>query len=342
MGNLISYAAKNVKDVVNLPEEILPGLFKVEIPLPNNPLKALNSYVIKNGDESLIIDTGFNRRECIAALRAGLEELKIDLKKTKFFLTHMHADHSGLINELRSENSTVFASRADGRLISEMGTGDEHWNLLGELAARNGFPARTTQEGVAKHPGFKYGPRGPLAFQPVSEDSVIAIGNYKFKCVETPGHTHGHICLYEPEKKLLISGDHVLKGITPNISQWTDDDNMLATYLESLRKIRDIPIEIVLPGHRDIFGDCTARIDELISHHQRRAEEVFAILDDSGMTAYQVAGRMKWELSYSSWDDFPTPQKWFATGEAVAHLRYLQAKGRIRRQFIDNCWCYAR
>lgn len=71
-------------------EELLENLFRIEIPLPESPLRSLNSYVIKSSDRNLIVDTGFNRKECLEAMEAGLKELEIDLGRTDFFITHLH------------------------------------------------------------------------------------------------------------------------------------------------------------------------------------------------------------------------------------------------------------
>jgi len=78
-------------------EEISANLYKIEIPLPGSPLKALNSYVIRNTERNLIVDTGWNQKECLRTMQAGLKELGIDAGKTDFFITHLHADHFGLV-----------------------------------------------------------------------------------------------------------------------------------------------------------------------------------------------------------------------------------------------------
>jgi glyoxylase-like metal-dependent hydrolase (beta-lactamase superfamily II) len=78
-------------------EKVLTNLYKIEIPLPKNPLKNLNSYVIKGAERNLIIDTGWNQEECMNAMQAGLKKLGVDIKNTDFFITHLHADHLGLI-----------------------------------------------------------------------------------------------------------------------------------------------------------------------------------------------------------------------------------------------------
>ncbi|HJX69139.1 MAG TPA: MBL fold metallo-hydrolase, partial [Dehalococcoidia bacterium] len=79
-------------------EEILSGLYRIKVPLPGSPLKATNSYVMKGAERSLIIDTGWNREDCMVALVSGLSECGVDPKQADFFITHMHADHSGLVS----------------------------------------------------------------------------------------------------------------------------------------------------------------------------------------------------------------------------------------------------
>jgi glyoxylase-like metal-dependent hydrolase (beta-lactamase superfamily II) len=74
-------------------EEILPSLYRIAVPLPGSPLKATNSYVVKGADKSLIVDTGWNRQDCMAALVSGLDECGVNLEQADFFITHMHADH---------------------------------------------------------------------------------------------------------------------------------------------------------------------------------------------------------------------------------------------------------
>jgi len=93
---------------------------------------------------------------------------------------------------------------------------------------------------------------------------------------------------------------------------------------------------LVLPGHRNPIMDHRRRIEELKAHHRVRTQEIGGILGRGAQTAYQVASRMTWDLSYSRWDDFPIPQQWFATGEALAHLLYLERKGEIVRTWNDG------
>jgi len=151
----------------------------------------------------------------------------------------------------------------------------------------------------------------------------------------------GHICFYEPAKEILITGDHILMDITPNVTCWSDGENRLARYFESLRKIDELDVRVVLPGHRRVFFDHHARIGELERHHRQRLGEVASILSEGSKTAAQVAAGMDWDIDCSSWEAFPPPQKWFATGEALAHIRYLEEDGMVCRTEKQGVFVYS-
>ena len=317
----------NIKDGMMI-EEILPNLYKIEVPLPQNPLKAVNSYLIKAQGQSLIIDTGQNREECMNVMSSGVKELGVDLRKADFFITHLHADHLGLVSSLATDTSTIYFNQPDAAIISSA----SRWERYSDFARINGFPEDEIQRVIKNHPGVKYTSRGRLDFYILKEGDTVSIGDYLFKCIETPGHTKGHMCLYEPSKKLFISGDHVLSDITPNISSHSDEEDPLNEYLKSLDKVYNLDVKLVLPGHRSTFDNFKERIQELKHHHQTRADEVISILEKGSKNACQVASQMTWDVTYESWDLFPTTQKWFSFGEAFAHLKYLEGKGKIRRE----------
>ena len=306
-------------------EEIRPDLFRVEVPLPNSPLKFLNSYVIRSSGRNLIVDTGLNRKECLDAMQLGLKQLHIDLSKTDFFITHLHADHFGLVSKLATGTSQVFFNRPERELIEASGW----WERMVAYGAKNGFPENELQAAIRSHPGREFASDWVPEIHVLQDGDELIAGDYRFKCISTPGHSLGHTCLYEPNKKILVAGDHILIDITPNIQCWSDDQNPLQNYLASLNKVNDMEIELVLPGHRRLITDHRARIAELKEHHQRRLKEILSILGDDPQTAYQVASQMTWDLGCDSWEEFPRQQKWFATGEAIAHLRYLQRKESI-------------
>ena len=86
------------------------------------------------------------------------------------------------------------------------------------------------------------------------------------------------------------------------------------------------------PGHRRLFKEHRARIDELKLHHEKRAEEILDILKKGSGSAFEVASFMTWDIRYDSWNDFPVAQKWFATGEALSHLRFLEEKRLVTKE----------
>jgi len=309
-------------------EELLPDLFRIQIPLPNSPLKFLNSYVIRSSERNLIIDTGLNRKECLDAMQSGLQELGVDLAKTDFFITHLHADHFGLVPKLLGHNSKTFFNRPEAELIESW----EGWEPMIAYGGRNGFPEHELRSALEAHPGFKFGASRVPEMTPVQDGDIISVGSYCFKCVSTPGHSLGHTCLYEAQKKILVAGDHILIDITPNIQCWTDAGNPLKDYLESLEKVDKLEIDRVFPGHRRLLANPRARIAELKMHHENRLAEILSILRKRNFTAYETASQMTWDIDCRTWDEFPMAQKWFATGEAIAHLRYLEKQGDIFRQ----------
>ena len=199
-------------------------------------------------------------------------------------------------------------------------------------AGQNGFPEDELQAALDKHPGAKYGSEWIPEMKLLEDGDEICVGDYTFRCVTTPGHTMGHICLYETHKKILVAGDHLLIDITPNIQCWSDVQNPLKHYLDSLDKVYGLAIDLTLPGHRRLIDNHQARIDELKRHHSDRLAEVLSILQDGAANAYQVASQMTWDIKSESWDEFPVAQKWFATGEAISHLRYLEEDGKLFRK----------
>ncbi len=170
----------------------------------------------------------------------------------------------------------------------------------------------------------------------MKEGDSIEVGDYSFRCIETPGHSPGHMCLYEAKKKILVSGDHILFDITPNITFWIEQDNSLKEYLASLEKVYALDVNLVLPGHRNILNDHKRRITELQEHHKNRLNEVLSALEDGDKTAWEVARYITWDIDISSWELFPAVQKFFAIGETIAHLDYLETDGSIMRRERDK------
>jgi glyoxylase-like metal-dependent hydrolase (beta-lactamase superfamily II) len=308
-------------------EEIRKDLYRIVIPLPNNPLRSVNSYVIRGAERNLIIDTALNRKECLDAFLKGVNDLAVDLAKTDFLVTHFHTDHLGLVGEVATKSSKLLFNQPELNWMLDWGG----WDVMLGYGAVNGFPRSELEAALKQHPGNRFAPSGFPDIQIIEDGTALSVGDFAFRCVSTPGHSPGHICLYEAHQKLLISGDHVLGDITPNIQCWSDTQNPLKDYLDSLDKVRGLDVALMLPGHRSLITRPAQRIDELEGHHRNRLNEILAILTQGPAHAYQVASQMKWDIDAPSWEQFPVTQKWFATGEAIAHLRYLEESKAVRR-----------
>jgi glyoxylase-like metal-dependent hydrolase (beta-lactamase superfamily II) len=199
-------------------EEILPDIFRIEIPLPKSPLKALNAYVIKSRERSLVVDTGWNRDECLRSMLSGLAEVNIDLDRMDFFITHLHADHMGLVEKLIRKGTTVYLGEIDATVaMSIRRNAKERRDRLCRAYLSHGFPEPELRVAVENHPGFHYGPAVSLDFTTLQEGDRLAIGGNAFRCIETPGHSPGHMCLYDARRKICCQGT-ISSSISPLIS----------------------------------------------------------------------------------------------------------------------------
>ncbi len=320
------------------PEEILPGLFRIEVPLPRSPLGSINAWAIPDTGRSLLVDTGMLRPECESALLGGLDALGIDPGSLDVLITHVHADHSGLAGVLAARGARILMGRREIALLAAFENKERFLEVLAREAASFGIPGEAVARVAHAHPGLRYSPDGYPPVEPVDPGAILEAGGYRFEAVATPGHTPGHLCLWDARRKLLLAGDHILGDITPNITSWPGVPDSLGDYLASLEAVRRLEPALALPGHRSPVTDPLARIAELERHHEARLAEVLEILDGEPMTVCEVASRMTWDIRAESWSDFPVAQKWFACGEAASHLDRLAALGLARASGEPPRW----
>mgnify|MGYP001029439533 CR=1 FL=1 len=311
-------------------EEVLPNLFRLEAPLPGNPLKSVNAWLICGHSRHLLVDNGFRMPECAETHMQAFNELGIDRKRLDFFLTHLHSDHNGLTNTLKSAESHVFCSATDGMIANSIIGNETHWHKGIFAMRRHGFPEDMLEIVANSHPGKLYANAEPFAYKGVGEGDILEYGPYKLEVLETPGHTPGHLILYERSSAFVIGGDHILGDITPNITCWPEMTDALGCYLQSLDKVSRLKITTVLPGHRHLVTDATKRISEIKAHHAERLAEIFTLVGDTAASAWNIAGLMKWNLR-GEWENFPANQKYFAVGETIAHLDHLASMGKLYR-----------
>lgn len=318
---------------------LIEGIVQIQVPLPNNPLKMINCYLIlpkadQPDGKALLIDTGFDHPEAFAAITSAIKEQNLSFDQIDLLATHLHSDHSGQLTQLKSATSLCYASAIDGPLINAM-TQEAYWHEFSKLYSLIGLD----QDGIGylDHPGYKYCPKTPIDFIYLKEGQVLSYGDFNLTVLEVPGHTPGQIVLFDPEKSLLISADHILDQITPNISFWGFEyGDSLGIYLKSLEKIKALNVRVALPSHRSVIYAVNDRIDALAEHHEERLAEVLQILKKSktALSPRTVATQMHWTVREKQFDDFPSPQKWFATAEAMSHLVHLKERGLAEMHLV--------
>ena len=225
--------------------------------------------------------------------------------------------------------------RKDHRVIT-MPQSEKH-KATNARFLREGMPKEDLSLWSAQTPAIKFAP-GAFPARELDDGDVLCYGGYELRCLATPGHTPGHLCLFDEKRKLIFLGDHVLFDISPNICAWNGVPDSLGDYLRSLELMKSLDIETALPAHR-ARGELTLseRAQQLIEHHRLRLNEAERLVHEHpGVTAYELAGLMTWRIRAKNWTDFPPSQKGFAFGETLAHLDTLLANGSIERLFGEN------
>ena len=293
-------------------------------------------------DRNLIIDTGFNMPECLDAMRSGIKELGLDMAKTDILSTHLHHDHNGSVPQLLTETTKVYMGSIDREIFNHLMTNaDAHWSAAEAKYEQEGYPAQELARTRQENPARKYKPSRLFDIIPLDDGDLVSCGDLNFEVILTPGHTPGHICLYEKAHKILIAGDHVLFDITPNITCWEELDDSLGNYFTSLKRISTLEVDTALTGHRSNDGVLHERIGELLAHHEKRLQDVLEIVrNNPHISGYDIAAKMPWSIRATSWSDFPPGQRWFAVGEAIAHIEHLVLLGKLKRHNTDGVNTY--
>ena len=261
----------------------------------------------------------------------------MDRDRLDIFCTHLHSDHTGLAPELIRPGCRIYIGEIDSPGVKNASDPSCWKRLYGEYV-RDGFTQAEMEALWGDNPAQTAAPlwREGL-YTELQDGAALHYGGRMLRCVLTPGHTPGHLCLYDPARRRLFCGDHVLFHITPNICRWQGVEDSLGDYLSSLDRTAALDTAELYPAHRAETGDLRQRTAELKAHHARRLEDTLRTVEKApGLTAHQIAGRMRWSIRCRNWADFPLAQKFFAVGEALAHLDHLEAQGRVFRQEIHG------
>lgn len=323
-------------------EQILNNIYRIAVPLPKSPLRELGCYLIKGekDERNLIIDCGFNHDECEKAVREAMAELNLTMDNTDIFLTHLHADHSGLCGRLKTNSTKVFIRDCDGIKVNGFLT-DAYWQNMMAWQTPMGVPQDELLD-YHGHPAYLNRVDHVMEFTSIKDGDKFNIGGYKLEVVDLAGHTPGQLGLWCMEHGFLFGGDHVLPKITPNICIWDYDNDYLEIYLRNLRKVKSMSLKCIYPAHRMIITEVDTRIDELLLHHENRCNEICNLLIENGeSTIWQLAKGMKWDFGSGKFVDFAENQKWFGSLEVFAHVEHLTRIEKISCNIVGKTRFYS-
>jgi glyoxylase-like metal-dependent hydrolase (beta-lactamase superfamily II) len=289
-----------------------PGVVRIDVPLPIASPDRLNCYLLGDGPERLLVDAGM--RGCEDALTGALQRLGVSVEQV--LVTHGHIDHWGLAALF----GTSVLAHEETRSQFEWGSGAE----AGSAARDLGLP-----EGAeAVFSGFRDMVAGVPALDPVAEGDLVR----GWRVIWTPGHAPGHVCLYRESDRVLIAGDHLLPGFTPNIQPHPGRD-ALGDYLDSLERIGAMDIALVLPAHGEPFEDARARAQELLAHHADRLQLLRGLLANGATDVRTLRSSL-----FRSLDS--KVDRALADMETYAHLDHLRVRGHAE-EIAEGRWAQA-
>ena len=282
---------------------------RIRVPLPF-AMEPLNAWLADSGDGWVLIDTGMQIPSSWNALERGVRDAGVAWRDVRHIvITHMHPDHVGLVLKAReASGAPVSMHGLDAGLLREFAVPEraEHWNGVA-LKLAGSPPDKIGPVNAAFH-------MLTVKFPLLAPDRLLRGGERigRFEVIWTPGHSPGHVCLHDRERKLLFSGDHILQTTSPNIG-WLPDGDPLGDYLASLRSLLDLDVETVLPGHGEAISEHRAWIRGTLAHHQDRLDRIAEFSAERPLTAH--------ELSTKLWPRELDPIHYrFAIFEVLAHL----------------------
>jgi glyoxylase-like metal-dependent hydrolase (beta-lactamase superfamily II) len=310
-------------------EEVRPGLWSIPVPMPQNPLRYTLCYAF-TGQSTVIVDPGWDDPDARAALTAGLATAGTSLADvTGIVLTHIHPDHHGMTGWVHDQSGAWIgmhpaeAATLPARLDHYRDTdADRAWLI------RAGVPADQVDALSISDSRLRALRRMAAPDRLIEDGSLLPIAGREVRAVWTPGHTPGHLCLHDAAAGALLTGDHLLPRITPNIAAKDDTDgDPLGDYLASLATFTAFPAEEGLPAHEYRFRLLDVRAKAVADHHEARsAEVILAAANLDVPTAWSIAGSLTWSRG---WDSLTGFLRRMALGETIAHLNHLTAVGAL-------------
>ncbi|HYC02853.1 MAG TPA: MBL fold metallo-hydrolase [Azospirillaceae bacterium] len=315
--------------------EVAPGLLWARMPLPF-ALDHVNVWLLADGDGWAVVDCGVHGTRTHAAWEKLLEGKRL----TRVVATHFHPDHLGVADWLcRRDGARLVMTEREwtlARFLCQPAPPGmvEEWAGFHRAA---GLSEQVRQALSDRGNQFVRGvPAVPERYHRIAEGDAIPIGNTDWRIITGSGHSPEMACLFDVERRILISGDQVLPSISPNVAAWPDapEADPLADFLESLRRLRALPEDtLVLPSHGLPFRGLHERIDQLTAHHAERLERTLEVCRTPVSVADLAKVLFERELDLH--------QLAFALGEALAHLNRLVHQGSLVRETgPGGVWLY--
>jgi glyoxylase-like metal-dependent hydrolase (beta-lactamase superfamily II) len=325
---------------------VLEGVHQIKSPGPGGASWPTNVYLIEGGDGHILVDCGWDSQESLWALQEGLKATLLKLRDIKkVVITHVHPDHYGLSGKLKQIcGAQVAIHRIDAGFISPRYK--DFADLVEkteQLLRQNGVPPNELPE--LKEASLwmnKYvTPDSPDVM--LEDGDTISNDSFELEVLWTPGHSPGHICLYEKQRKFIITGDHVLYETTPHVGfNPLSGDNPLGDYVASLQKLERLKVYFVLPGHGPVFNALVLRTEKILEHHENRKRAIMKSLRDGMKSAYAIAQEIPWmtDRGGTAFRDLQVWDRRMAVTETIAHLKLLVTENSVANVDMDSTSLY--
>jgi len=312
-----------------LEQAALAGIHRFAIPTPF-AVGRVNCYLIE--DEPLtLVDTGPNSGKALDELTARLAERGHSTSDLgRIVVTHQHIDHLGLVEILVEHSGAEVAAlgAAAERLASFEEDAERDDAFAVEVMLRNGIPEDVTVALRSVSRSFRGWGSHVAVTRPLADGETLELADRKLEVLHRPGHSPSDTLFWDAERRILIAADHLLPKISSNplITRPLDGSSRrtqaLVTYIESLQKTREMPAEIVLPGHGEPITDHVELIDSRLAGHERRKEKIHRLIAEHPRSGY--------ELAQALWGNVAVTQAFLTLSEVIGHADLLVNEGRVR------------